>query len=71
MGPVVTPIDLNDVANKIILAIHEAKTPQECAAVSEQYSAEFGLIQKYLCVRGQHIINLATLRRNDFKRAGK
>lgn len=65
------PIDLNDVANKIILAIQEAKSAEECAAVSEQYSAEFRLIQQYLCVRGMHIINLATLRRNDFKRGTK
>lgn len=58
----------NDAANMILAELRSAKTPEECAAISEKYAKIFKRLQEVHPVRAIHIVNLASLKKRDFER---
>lgn len=58
----------NEAANKILAALRAARTPQECAAVSEESAKIFARLQEVHPVRATHIVNLASMKKREFDR---
>ncbi len=56
----------NDAANKILAALRAAKTPAECAAISEKAAKTFARLQEVHPVRAIHIVNLAQMKKREF-----
>jgi len=61
----------NDAANKILAALRAAKTPQECAIISEKSAKTFARLQEVHPVRAIHIVNLAGIKKREFENASK
>jgi len=57
----------NDAANKILAALRAARTPEECAAVSEKSAKTFARLQEVHPVRAIHIVNLASMKKKEFE----
>lgn len=61
----------NEVANKILLALRDAKTPEECAEISRKAAKAFERLQEVHPVRALHIINAAGAKKREFAHAPK
>ena len=61
----------NAAANKILAALRAAKTPEECAAISEKSAKTFARLQKVHPVRAIHIVNLAAMKKREFEEMEK
>lgn len=57
----------NDAANMILAELTAAKTPEECAAISEKHAKIFKRLQEVHPVRAIHIVNLAALKKREFE----
>jgi len=58
----------NVAANKIIRELTAAKTPEDCEAISRRTSKVFKRLQQVHPVRAIHIVNLAGVKKREFKR---
>ena len=56
----------NDAANMMLAELRSARTPEECAAISEKHAKIFKRLQEVHPVRAIHIVNLATLKKKEF-----
>lgn len=60
----------NEIANKILLALRDAKTPAECAEIAEKSAKAFERLQEVHPVRALHIMNAAGAKKREFASNG-
>ncbi len=56
----------NQAANMILAELEAAKTPEECAAISEKHAKIFKRLEEVHPVRAIHIVNLAKMKKREF-----
>jgi hypothetical protein len=61
----------NEIANKILIALRDAKTPAECAAIAEKSAKAFARLEEVHPVRALHIMNAAAAKKREFASAPK
>lgn len=69
MGVEVTPAQeaaICKVVRQIIDELHAAKTPEECAAISEKYAKHYARLKEVWPVRAMHIDACVELKKQDF-----